>query len=98
MPLGDADKEQSKLVNKLSGTSTAKIPTEKRSFLSTLGLFSSTRKNILNNFKSKKFPKKTLGKTLTTGQTPEPKPEPRPDLSPELRKLQNSCLNCTKIL
>ena len=75
MSIDDADKTQSELFNKLSDMNKSKILVKKRFFINNAELFLSGREKILNNFKSKIFPIKTLDKI--------PTPEPRANQTPE---------------
>ena len=70
LSLEDAHKEQSDLVEKLSGIKRGRIVFEKRSFLKNLGLFLSATENCFNNFKSKIFPLKKPHEILTPNPTP----------------------------
>ena len=60
MSLKDADEEHIQIANKSNDISKGKMAAEKISFLKNAGLLLSAREKILNKFKTKIFPTKTL--------------------------------------
>ena len=86
LALGEADNEQSKLVNELKNVDKGIKQVKKRYFLNSLGLIPGAREKILNNFKSRIFPVKNLDEIPTPEQAPEPatalKPAPASEPAP----------------
>lgn len=71
----DDDKEQSKLVNKLSDMNRGKILGEKRYFLNNIRWLLNEREKALSYFKRKTFPVENLDRTPTSQPTPKPTPK-----------------------
>ena len=78
LSLKDADNGQSNFANALTNLDKSVKPVEKKYLLNNVGLLLSTREKVLNNFKSKIFPK-----NLDKLPTPEPAPELVYEPSPE---------------
>ena len=78
LSLKNADDEQSKFAHKWKNIVKGVKSVEKNLFLSNIGLFSSARQNVLNNFRNRLVPLKNL--------------EPKPELEPE-PKHRKSVLN-----